>query len=77
MGLHSLVDHSFQESVCVHAHVCVSPKRGTSTSAFGLTPAFLQPAAVQITLLTLRLEAELVTCTSLGTGKTLGNHEIT
>lgn len=51
---------SFIPEVCVcahtskHVHVFVSPKRGTLASVFGLTPAFRQVAAVQITFLALR-----------------------
>lgn len=40
--------------MCECLHVCVSLKKGTLTSAFGVTPAFLQPAAIQITFLALR-----------------------
>lgn len=58
MGFCSIAAKSFQERVCTYTLVCIhvfiSPKRGTSTSAFGLTPAILQAAAVQIMFLALR-----------------------
>lgn len=58
-------------------HVLISPKTGTSTNVFGLTPASLQVAAVQIMFLALRKVVKLVPSKPPETDTVLRNHEIT